>query len=95
MFRGFSVLGRFAMHDVWRRHEGAFDRALRYALGYHPGDTADQRRNTGARAEARGCAAGQGDALREGNHHTRRVLLVIHHAQAGGQQVWEMARIAV
>ena len=89
------MLGRFAMHDVWRRHEGAFDRALRYALGYHPGDTADQRRNTGARAEARGCAAGQGDALREGNHHTRRVLLVIHHAQAGGQQVWEMARIAV
>jgi hypothetical protein len=89
------VLGRFAMHDVWRRHEGAFDRALRYALGYHPGDTAGQRRSTGARAEARGCAAGQGDALREGNHHTRRVLSVIHHAQAGGQQVWGMARIAV
>jgi hypothetical protein len=95
MFRGFSVLGRFAMHDVWRRHEGAFDRALRYALGYHPGDTAGQRRSTGARAEARGCAAGQGDALREGNHHTRRVLSVIHDAQADGQQVWEMARKAV
>lgn len=59
------------------------------------GDTAGQRRSTGARAEARECAAGQGDALREGNHHTRRVLSVIHHAQAGGQQVWEMARTAV
>ena len=49
----------------------------------------------GARAEARGCAAGQGDALREGNHHKRRVLSVIHHAQADGQQGREMARIAV
>ena len=73
---------------AWRRHERSLSVGrARYALGYHPGDTALPAAKRGARAEARGCAAGQGDALREGNHRTRRVLSVIHHAQvrAGGR----------
>jgi hypothetical protein len=75
MFRGFSVLGRFAMHDVWRRHEGAFDRALRYALGYHPGDTAGQRWSTGDQGSGQNESGVQVGATRAS---ASRVPLVIH-----------------
>jgi len=60
-----------------------------------PGKRCRPAARRGARAEARGCAAGQGDALRESNHRTHGVLSVIHHARIGGRPVQEMARIAV
>ena len=91
---GFSVLARLAMHGVVAQTTKvpSFGRSdTRSAVTR---DTACRGRAR-ARAEARGCAAGQGDTLREGNHHTRRVLSVNYHAWDGRPQIPEMTIMAV